>query len=61
MFVILDKKLVDYDVPEKPVLELFNKVSLAKRTASLHLLERQFGEKKKTNTLKKQKCLKKVF
>lgn len=45
--------MVDFPVPEAPVLEILNAVGLAKRTASLRLDETKFGLKSKRNRAKK--------
>ncbi|KAI9336081.1 P-loop containing nucleoside triphosphate hydrolase protein [Obelidium mucronatum] len=45
----IDKKLDEFPVPEKPVLETLNEVGLAKRVANMHLIDTKFGEKKRTN------------
>ncbi|ORY40006.1 DEAD-domain-containing protein [Rhizoclosmatium globosum] len=45
----INKKLEEYPVPEKPVLDTLNEVGLAKRVANMHLVDTKFGEKKRTN------------
>ncbi|KAJ3070095.1 hypothetical protein HDU98_006857 [Podochytrium sp. JEL0797] len=45
----ISKKLEEYPVPEKPVLETLNEVGLAKRVANMHLVDTKFGEKKRNN------------
>ncbi|KAJ3277029.1 hypothetical protein HDV01_000081 [Terramyces sp. JEL0728] len=47
-----EKKMAEYAVPEKPVLELLNQVNLAKREASMQLIDKNFGIQKK---IQKQK------
>ena len=55
ILIALDKKLVEYSVPENAVLDLLNQVSLAKRVASMALLDGNFGQKVKLNRSKKLK------
>ncbi|KAJ3043909.1 hypothetical protein HDV00_003948 [Rhizophlyctis rosea] len=50
-----EKKMEEYKVAEKPVLELLNEVALAKRVANMHLLDTNFGEKVRINKEKRQK------
>ena len=53
----INKKLEAYPVQENAILDILNQVSLAKRTASLYLEEKQFGKKQKINKMKKQRLM----
>ncbi|KAI8901195.1 P-loop containing nucleoside triphosphate hydrolase protein [Globomyces pollinis-pini] len=54
------KKMTELEVPEKAVLELLNQVNLAKREASTHLLNNDFGSQKRIQNQKSGKVFKKV-
>ena len=47
-----DTKLQELDLPEGPVLELLNAVSIAKRMANMALHAEGFGKKQERNKLK---------
>ncbi|KAI8607938.1 P-loop containing nucleoside triphosphate hydrolase protein, partial [Chytriomyces sp. MP71] len=47
-----NKKLEEYVVSEKPVLDTLNEVGVAKRVANMHLADTKFGEKKRINAEK---------
>ncbi|RKO84440.1 hypothetical protein BDK51DRAFT_32994 [Blyttiomyces helicus] len=49
-----NKKMSEYEVPENSVLESLNEVSLAKRVASMHLTDTNFGARRRTNVEKKK-------
>jgi ATP-dependent RNA helicase DDX49/DBP8 len=51
----IDKKLSECKVEEKPVLQLLNEVSLARRTANLYLIDTKFGEKDRINREKRKR------
>ncbi|KAJ3057011.1 hypothetical protein HK097_001495 [Rhizophlyctis rosea] len=50
-----EKKMNEYKVSEKAVLEHLNEVALAKRVANMHLMDTKFGEKVRVNKEKRQK------
>ncbi|KAJ3296004.1 hypothetical protein HK104_002085 [Borealophlyctis nickersoniae] len=51
----INKKMEEFKVPENEVLEILNEVALAKRVASMHLVDTNFGEKSRINREKRQK------
>ena len=57
MLFSTDTKLEELDLPEGPVLELLNAVSIAKRMANMALHAQGFGKKQERNKMKNNEKL----